>query len=393
MLAKGPAADILPKIVRDHGISEVHWNRHYEPWMVERDTKIKAALRADTITVHSHKGNVLVEPWEPRTGAGQPYRVFTPYYKNILAAGIDAAQAPDLPKTVHSVAPKHTLSVDDFKLLPHKPRWDTKMEAYWDISETGAHERLAEFLKLPAQGYKDARDIPSQDATSRLSPYLHFGHISPVQVYNACTKSGHNHADFVREIMWREFSMHLLYHNPDLPSQPLQAAFKRMPWLQNEAQLKAWQSGQTGYPIVDAGMRQLWETGWMHNRVRMIVASFLVKHLLLPWQDGEAWFWDCLVDADLANNSASWQWVSGCGADAAPYFRVFNPILQGEKFDPKGLYVRKWCPELAAVPDKFLHKPWESGLKLAYPAPIIDHSEGRNRALAAYQTLKTPVKT
>lgn len=387
LIAKGPADKALKDIISTYDIDECHWNRHYEPAMVARDTALKAALRENGVKVHSHQGSVLIEPWEPRTGAGQPYRVFTPFYKSLLAKGIDTREAR-LPETpVKAIAAKTGLSIDDLRLLPQNPRWDRKMEPFWDISEKGAQQRLAEFLHNKAD-YAAGRDIPSLDATSRLSPYLHFGQISPRRIWNACAHSGQDHSAFLRELVWREFSIHLLYHNPDLPSKPLQKPFARFPWRADAADFDAWKAGRTGYPIVDAGMRQLWETGWMHNRVRMIVASFLVKHLLLPWQDGEAWFWDCLVDADLANNSASWQWVAGSGADAAPYFRVFNPILQGEKFDPKGDYVRRWCPELAGVADKFVHKPWLGGGAKGYPAPIVDHGEGRMRALSAYQSLK-----
>ena len=254
--------------------------------------------------------------------------------------------------------------------------------------------------------YGALRDLPGVTGTSRLSPHLHFGEISPRQCWHAAntfaearggavSKGGQ---DFLRELVWREFSYHLLHHWPTLPERPFRADFERFPWRADDDALRAWEAGRTGYPIVDAGMRELWHTGWMHNRVRMVVASFLVKHLLIPWQAGEAWFWDTLVDADLANNAASWQWVAGCGADAAPYFRIFNPVLQGEKFDGNGAYVRTWVPEIASLPDRYLHKPWDApqavlddaGVRLGetYPAPIVDHKQVRERALAAFQSLK-----
>jgi deoxyribodipyrimidine photo-lyase len=249
---------------------------------------------------------------------------------------------------------------------------------------------LAYICDTALEGYAKLRDRPDMEQTSRLSPHLHWGDISPRQVWHAIEhaaagnpKLASGREKYLKELLWREFAYHLLYHQPQMPSQPLDKRFATFPWQPDAGLLRAWQRGQTGFPIVDAGMRQLWQTGWMHNRVRMICASLLVKHLLQPWQDGAAWFWDTLVDADLASNSASWQWVAGCGADAAPYYRIFNPILQGEKFDPNGDYVRQYVPELRDVSKEYIHKPWESGLHLAYPAPIVDHATGRGRALAA----------
>ncbi|NWG46472.1 MAG: deoxyribodipyrimidine photo-lyase, partial [Alphaproteobacteria bacterium] len=276
----------------------------------------------------------------------------------------------------------------------------------WTPGEAGARERLAAFLAEAAPAYAADRDRPDRAGTSRLSPHLHFGEISPRTIFAAvrhAEESGRlpgKAADkFRAELGWREFAHSLLFHHPELPHTPLREAFASFPWGEDEAALRAWQRGRTGYPIVDAGMRELWHTGWMHNRVRMIVASFLVKDLLIPWQKGAAWFWDTLVDADLANNAASWQWVAGCGADAAPYFRVFNPVLQGEKFDPEGAYVRRWVPELARLPDAFIHKPWQAdirtlkeagvGLGTSYPEPMVDHADARTRALAAFEELKS----
>ncbi len=262
-------------------------------------------------------------------------------------------------------------------------------------------DRARQFLDGPVEDYAADRDKPGIDGTSMLSPHLHFGEISAVQLWHLAydAPAGKGRETFIREVLWREFSINLLWHHPKLPEDPLRAEFARMPWRNDPRMLKAWQSGQTGVPIVDAGMRQLWQTGWMHNRVRMIVASFLVKHLMLPWQDGEAWFWDTLVDADLANNAANWQWVAGCGADAAPYFRIFNPVLQGQKFDSDGAYVRRFVPEIARLPDRSLHAPWTASVQdmaaagvllgRTYPHPQVDLAAGRSRALAAYEAIRS----
>jgi deoxyribodipyrimidine photo-lyase len=285
----------------------------------------------------------------------------------------------------------------DWKLQPSSPDWATGLRGAWAPGEAGAAARLDTFCET-ALGYGRARDFPSEEGTSRLSPHLHFGEIGPRQIWHAIRARVPEADAFLRELAWREFSIHLLHRAPALPEHPLREAFAGFPWRRDAGQLRAWQRGRTGYPIVDAGMRQLWHTGWMHNRVRMIAASFLVKHLLLPWQEGEAWFWDTLVDADLANNAANWQWVAGCGADAAPYFRIFNPVLQGEKFDPTGAYVRRWVPEIARLPDAVVHKPWlasadtlaDAGVHLGdtYPRPIVDHAAARSRAVAAFESVK-----
>jgi deoxyribodipyrimidine photo-lyase len=291
-------------------------------------------------------------------------------------------------------------------LRPRAPDWAGGLRAAWEPGEAAARDRLSAFLGGAAARYRGDRDRPGVIGTSRLSPYLHFGEIGPRTVWLAtrtAMAAGLPEAEglgFLRELGWREFSAHLLWQFPTLPDQPLRAEFAAFPWAGDRALLRAWERGRTGYPVVDAGLRELWTTGWMHNRVRMIVASFLVKDLLVPWQDGERWFWDTLVDADLASNAASWQWVAGCGADAAPYFRVFNPVLQGLKFDPDGAYVRRWVPELAGLPDARLHAPWEAspaelaaaGVRLGcdYPAPIVDHKAARQRALDAYAALRAP---
>jgi deoxyribodipyrimidine photo-lyase len=296
-------------------------------------------------------------------------------------------------------------SADEWNLLPTAPDWAGGLRQAWRPGEGPGRERLEAFVDDDLRAYGRDRDRPEPGATSRLSPYLHFGEVSPRQVWHAVrhrieadTVSAHGGEAFLRELGWREFCAQVLVDHPHVADEPLQSRFARFPWADDRETLKAWQRGRTGYPIVDAGMCQLWHSGWMHNRVRMVAASFLVKHLLLPWQWGEAWFWDTLVDADIASNAGGWQWVAGCGTDAAPYFRIFNPVLQGEKFDPDGAYVRRWVPELEGLPDRWIHRPWQApplelsaaGVRLGatYPAPIVDHALARARALAALETLK-----
>ncbi|GAB4191232.1 MAG: hypothetical protein OHK0024_31520 [Thalassobaculales bacterium] len=324
----------------------------------------------------------------------------------MLAAGEPPRPIP-APGRIDGAALPAGDRLDDWRLTPSAPDWATGIAAAWQPGEAGAQARLAAFLDAGLDGYAAARNRPDLDATSRLSPHLHFGEVGPRQVWHAVMAReaaagrpapGPGAAAFLRELGWREFSHHLLHHAPDLAERPLRAAFAAFPWQPDQALLRAWKRGLTGYPIVDAGMRALWQTGWMHNRVRMVAASFLVKHLLLPWQAGEAWFWDTLVDAGLAQNAASWQWVAGCGADAAPYFRIFNPVLQGEKFDPEGRYVRRHLPEIAGLPDAYIHKPWaapesvlrDAGVRLGvtYPAPVIAHDAARSRALEAFRSLQ-----
>ncbi|NBX66195.1 MAG: deoxyribodipyrimidine photo-lyase [Proteobacteria bacterium] len=384
-IRQGRAEKVLMDVVLESGAKAVHWNRAYEPYAVTRDTNIKAALKSKSIDAQSFKGTVLFEPWEIKTGGGTPFRVFTPFYKACLGNTNLIGGSLAAPKKINGFACAG-LRVDDLKFLPSIP-WDRGFADVWEPGEHGAWTRLRDFIEGPMKGYKVQRDFPNIEATSRLSAHLHFGEISHRDVWNTAMPHGGS-APFLRELAWREFSISLLHFNPALPREPLQPKFANFPWVPNDAHLSAWKKGMTGFPIVDAGMKQLWQTGWMHNRVRMIVGSFLVKHLLQPWQEGEAWFWDTLVDADLANNAASWQWIAGCGADAAPYFRVFNPILQGVKFDPEGLYVRHFVPELRDVPTEYIHTPWEWVGKTAYPAPIVDHAAGRTRALDAYAKLK-----
>lgn len=405
ILRSGSALEEIPKLAKEVKASGVYWNRNYEPATIKRDQKLKKALQSEGIMAESFKGSLLFEPWEIQNKQGHFFKVFTPFWKHCLS--LDQHDVPlSTPKLqpIRTSAPSEKL--DDWHLTPHKPDWAGGLRDTWTPGEAGAGHKLQEFLSERLNGYKENRNIPSVEGTSMLSPHLHFGEISPRTVRYLTEEVSHrSHAvplkdteNFLSELGWREFSYHLLYHFPELPTEPFNAKFGAFPWHESVGDLVRWQQGQTGYPIVDAGMRELWHTGYMHNRVRMIVASFLTKDLLIPWQRGAEWFWDTLVDADLANNSASWQWVAGCGADAAPYFRIFNPSLQGEKFDPEGDYVRQWVPELKTLPKKYLHKPWEAPdwvlkeaairLGSTYPKPMIDHGSARDRALKAYKKLK-----
>jgi deoxyribodipyrimidine photo-lyase len=393
ILRRGNAKTCLDALIAETKAAGVYWNRCYEPFAISRDKAIKADLEGRGLAAKSFNAGLLFEPWTIVSKTGTPFRVFTPFWKACLAAEPPPMPAPAPSRAAGPSKFPASDRLEDWGLLPAKPDWAGGF-AVWTPGEAGAQARLGAFVEKSLGGYAGLRDRPDIEATSRLSPHLHFGEISPRQCFHAGAAS----PKFLAELGWREFSHHLLFQLPDLPETALRAEFRDFPWRDNKARLRAWQKGRTGYPIVDAGMRELWRTGWMHNRVRMIAASFLVKHLLQPWQAGQAWFWDTLVDADLANNSASWQWVAGCGADAAPYFRIFNPMLQGAKFDPEGIYVRRYVPELANLPDEHIHTPWEApaeilakaGVKLGvtYPKPIVDHGEARARALAAFQSLK-----
>jgi deoxyribodipyrimidine photo-lyase len=400
ILRKGAAKDTLTQLIAETGADTIYWNRCYEPGAIARDKAIKSALQDDGLDAESFNGSLLYEPWEIRTKQDKPYRVFTPFYRMVLSQG---APAPPLPKPTCIVPCKvrpQSDCLDDWSLQPTQPNWAAGFSKHWSPGESGAHVLLSGFLDDDVTAYKAERDFPGIAATSRLSPHLHFGDISPRQIWSAAAavEPSAGSETFLKEVVWREFGYHLLYYNPAMPTAPLQTKFKDFPWTKNDSHLVAWQTGQTGYPIIDAGMRELWATGTMHNRVRMVVASFLVKHLLIHWREGEAWFWDTLLDADLASNSANWQWVSGCGADATPYFRIFNPIIQGEKFDADGDYVRRWVPEISGVPNKYIHKPWNAGdealkdagvsLGETYPHPIVDHKIAREKALAALASLK-----
>jgi deoxyribodipyrimidine photo-lyase len=394
VLRRGAFAQVIPALVAETGAAEIHAGLPTEPWARRCFSALRKAL---TVPLHLHRTTLLFEPKSIRTQTGTSYGVFSPYARACLARGLPAL--PDTAPTRIDAPPAPASDrLADWKLLPTRPDWAGGMRDTWTPGEAGARARLKRFLESGLDGYADKRNMPGIPSTSMLSPHLAWGEISPATIWHAAeAKGGRGLSTYVNELLWREFSAHLLWHHTDLAEIPLREAFAQMPWREDEAGLLAWQRGQTGIPIVDAGMRELWQTGWMHNRVRMIVASFLVKHLLIPWQRGEAWFWDTLVDADLATNAASWQWVAGSGADAAPYFRIFNPVLQGLKFDADGAYVRRYVPELAALPDRCLHAPWEApelvlkaaGVRLGvtYPHPIIGLPEGRDRALEAFKSI------
>ncbi len=390
VLRRGAADLALEGLIEQTGATAIYWNRLYEPWAVRRDGEIKTRLRARGSRVESFNASLLFEP----ATLGKAYRVFTPFWRACLATPAPATPLP-APERLVGVENVASERLEDWRLLPTKPDWAAGFREIWRVGESAARERLERFAGSNAADYGAARDAPGQEGVSRLSPHLHFGEISPRQVWHEIVaRVGEHGAPFLRQLGWREFCHHLLFANPDLPERPLDRRFERFPWRCDAEGLDAWKKGRTGYPFVDAAMRQLWRTGYMHNRARMVAASFLVKHLLLPWQEGEAWFWDTLVDADLANNACGWQWVAGCGADAAPYFRVFNPVSQGEKFDPEGAYVRRYVPQLATLDAKFIHRPWEAprevlraaGVVLGetYPRPVVDHAFARKRALEAY---------
>jgi len=388
VLLRGDAVALLTGLAATLGASAIHAGRLYEPWARARDAALAQAL-PESCRLVLHTSGLLHEPHRIRTGQGRPYMVYTPFSRAIFALG-EPAPALEAPARLAAAAPPPGLALEALELLPRRD-WASGFPSHWQPGEAGAARRMAGFGPGGLAGYDDFRNLPGRVlGTSGLSPHLRFGEVSPRQLWHAARAAGAaGPHTWLKEILWREFSYHLLWHRPEMTDTALQPGFANFPWQPDARLLRAWQLGQTGYPIIDAGMRQLWATGWMHNRVRMVVASFLVKHLLQPWQDGAAWFWDTLVDGDLASNSASWQWVAGCGADAAPYFRVFNPVLQGEKFDADGAYVRAWVPEVAGLPAKLLHQPWAApNPPRGYPAPIIEHAAGRARALAAYATLK-----
>jgi deoxyribodipyrimidine photo-lyase len=405
VIKTGNSLEVLQGLFDQKTFNTIYWNRLYEPYYTARDAKIKDSLKAQNINVQSFNGSLLTEPWVVKNGSGEYFKVFTPYYKSCLAN-----HQPPEPLAKPEVKKYQTkniagISLQSLDFLPTKPNWATGFNTYFTVGEAGAKQRFLDFLDNKIEHYGEKRDYAGEDFTSKISPHLHFGEISPNLIYYACRQeqelNGHKSKGvekFVAEIYWREFSYNLLYNYPNLPEQNFRADFNNFPWLEDAEALKKWQKGQTGYPIVDAGLRELWHTGWMHNRVRMIVGSFLTKDLVQHWKHGENWFWDCLVDADAASNAASWQWVAGSGADAAPYFRIFNPITQGEKFDANGDYVRKWCPELKHLPNEFIHCPWKAPelvLRAAnvqlgknYPKPIVDHAKSRDIALNAFASIK-----
>lgn len=379
-LHKGETLDIIGQLIHKYQVGAIFWNRGYEPYALRLEQKFKELLP------HSQgfKGSLLFEPWEILNQQNQSFKVFTPFWKKCVEVASVGTPLP-APTSVRT-RKIDSKPLDSLALLPHPHDWAAGLRKSWSIGEEAAQLKLQRFLSDSLNTYDHGRDVPSLDTTSSLSPHLHFGEISPRQIYFAAQNIPKSEK-FLSELGWREFSYYQLYHFPKLPEQPWRSEFSQFPWVKDPNLLKKWQMGETGYPIVDAGMRQLWKTGWMHNRVRMIVASFLVKDLFLHWQEGAQWFWDTLVDADLASNSASWQWVAGCGFDAAPFFRIFNPILQSEKFDPDGLYIKRWVPELAGLPNTFIHTPWKFPLLTRYPMPIVNHDEARKRALEAFKRI------
>ncbi len=402
LLAKGRAETILPALADATGALAIHAGRGVEPWARAQSRRVHEALADAGRTLQLHTTVLLREPHGFASGSGKPYAVYTPFAKAMLAAGEPGAPLPAPPRIPGLEQPAGGESLDRIGLypVPGEPDWAAGFAQHWQPGEAGAQARLARFAAGALAGYDETRNQPGIEGSSGLSPHLRWGEVSPRQVWHAARAGakGSGVETFLKEILWREFAYHLLWHRPEMPERCLRPTYENFPWEPDARLLAAWQRGRTGYPIVDAGMRQLWRSGWMHNRVRMVTASLLVKHLLQPWRDGAAWFWDTLLDADLASNSASWQWVAGCGTDAAPYFRVFNPVLQGEKFDPDGTYVRRWVPELAKLPAAFIHRPWEApegilaaaGVRLgqAYPRPIVDAGEGRARALAALAAMR-----
>lgn len=406
IIRRGPTCRALLEIARQTGAKSIFWNRRYEPAIMDRDKLLEESLCTAGYEVESFNAALLYEPWTIQNRSGRPFQVFTPFWKLCLTLPEPAAPG-SAPEVVS--APKQWPDSLPLASLELEPRlsWVGAIRAAWQPGRAGAANQLMHFLDSAFASYSTDRNRPDLPGTSRLSPHLHFGEVSPRQIWHALRNRADSHgwppakwrgSQFLTELGWREFAHHLLFHFPHTPAEPLRTEFTRFPWRKDRNSLQAWQRGQTGYPLVDAGMRELWTTGWMHNRVRMIVASFLVKDLMISWQEGARWFWDTLVDADLAQNTLGWQWTAGCGADAAPFFRVFNPTGQGERFDPRGDYVRRWIPKLARLPDEWIHRPHEApaavltraGVELGkdYPNPIVSHSIAREVALEAFARLK-----
>ena len=392
--------EALSALVEETNAGALYFTRHYEPHWQSVENELYDTL-GDRVDIRRFPGTLLWQPDAIKTEKGDPFRVFTPFWRRCLREPSPTVPLPQPTQIQFTNAASESL--DHWNLLPQRPDWAAGLRATWEPGETHGHLALEDFASQRVEQYTDHRDRPDKDGTSKLSPHLHFGELSPRQVWHAVQSRGASDASsgaaaYIRQLGWREFCYHLLHHWPDIAQNPFRSEYRDFPWQDNPSALAAWQRGHTGIPIVDAGMRQLWDTGWMHNRVRMIVASLLTKNLLVPWQHGAEWFWDTLVDADLANNSAGWQWVAGCGADAAPYFRIFNPVTQGERFDPDGKYVRRFVPELGRLPDRYIHAPWKApesalsdiGFQLGrdYPTPMVDLKESRQLALAAFSTHK-----
>jgi deoxyribodipyrimidine photo-lyase len=403
VIREGSPLEVLRSIVYETMATHIFWNRRYEPDGVAKDDEIKEIFESEGLPIQTFRGNVLMEPWQLLNKKGEPFQVFTPYWQAFQEVRLDTSEAPEAFPSRPCTIVMPSLSPQELPLCPKLLNWPKKVTSVWKIGEIWALESLERFCIEGLHHYANKRDFPAAEVTSRLSPYLHFGEISPRRVWNMVLDQTRKNPDslsvtqadsFLRQLGWREFAHAVLYHFPHIVSGPVREEFNTIAWRKNGKELKAWQMGQTGIPIVDAGMRQLWQTGWMHNRVRLIAASFLVKHLLHSWKEGMAWFWDTLVDADLANNTFGWQWVSGCGIDPAPFFRIFNPVVQGQRFDPEGAYVRQYVPELCLVPNEFIQRPWEASvsdlhswnvyLDINYPKPIVDLSDGRERALKAF---------
>ncbi len=397
VLRRGDAAAIVARLAKEIGATEVHAGLLVEPWARRQADAVGRAL-GDGAALTLHRASTLLDMDAIRTKTGGVYGVYTPFSRacRAMAPWPQPLPAPERLSAVRAASD----TLEDWALLPTRPDWAGGLRGVWHPGEAGGHARMKHYMATAIDQYADGRNLPGQNLTSMLSPHLHWGELSPAQVWRAAAGAGKGSAleTFHNEILWHEFSAYLLWHHPHLPEKPLRPDYARLRWREDADALKAWQTGQTGIPIVDAGMRQLWHIGWMHNRVRMITASFLVKHLLLSWTEGEAWFWDTLVDGDLAANAASWQWIAGSGTDSSPFFRVFNPVTQGEKFDADGAYVRHWVPELANLPDQHLHAPWDApagtlagaGVTLGktYPHPIVGLADGRDRALAAFKAMR-----
>lgn len=402
IIAQGNSLKVLNQIIKKYGACAVYWNRCYQPWVINRDIKIKKSLLDVGIDTQSFNGSLLWEPHEILKSDGTAYKVFTAFYKNGCLKAQKPREILSRPRTIDFAKLTNIGEISDLGLMK-KNDVALRCAKYWQPTESKAYQLLQDFIKNILSGYKVGRDFPALSQTSRLSPYLQFGQISPHQVWYGAKDQGYQHASrvdvqhFLTELVWREFSYNVLFHTPSVMHKNLQKKFDHLTWRSSTSDLKSWQNGLTGYPLVDAGMRELWQTGYMHNRVRMIVASFLIKNLRIDWREGEAWFWNLLVDADLASNSFNWQWVAGSGYDAAPYFRIFNPTTQGKKFDKYGDYVKHWVPELKNMPDKYLYEPWLASVEILkkakveleqnYPKPIVDLKLSRQQALDNFKKL------
>ena len=398
LIESGDTLSLLLKLIKKYDINTVCWNRDRNPIIRVRDDKIARELKAHDVSVHIASPDLLYDHDIIRNKSGKPYAVFTPFWKNCLREYIPAKPLPE-PKSIDSIKIQTNIPIHDLALLP-KISWDNQFYNCWSIGEDHALKKTEEYISNSVSTYSNNRNFPSNnEGTSKLSPHLHFGEITPRQIWYMILKNGYPENDpFLRQLVWREFAHHFITHHTSAITDSWHPRFKNFPWTVKKDWLKAWQKGQTGFPIVDAGMRQLWQTGWMHNRVRMIVGSFLVKHLLIPWQEGAKWFWDTLVDADIANNTLGWQWIAGSGPDPAPYFRIFNPYLQSAKFDADGAYIRQWVPELKHLPEKLIHRPSSAsksqlnnyGIKIGdtYPEPIVDHDQARKKAMDAWKSSK-----